>query len=101
MRSVSVVIQNESERTLNDLQVSFTGGRESMGSIAPGDTGSVSIRSTGESGVFIEFVAEGAPIKRAVAGSYIEPGYGGSITVTVDRKLAFTVDNKVKVLPGT
>lgn len=98
-RSVSIVVKNESEVTLNNIKISFTGGSERLGSLAPGKTGSVGIRSKGESGVYLHFVANGTPIKKAVAGSYIEPGFGGSITVTIDRKFAFTVDNKVKIYP--
>lgn len=61
----------------------MTGNSYPLGDIAPGASGKATVESTGESHLEIELIDNDGQSKRLNAGGYFEPGYRGSVEVSI------------------
>ena len=80
---IHVKIRNAGATSIRSVVLHVTGASYKLGDIAPGATAESVVRSTGESGLEIEFTGTDGQTNRLNAGGYFEPGYRGTIRVSI------------------
>ena len=80
---VHVSIQNTGSQPLRSVVLFVTGTSYNLGDIPPGATAHATVHPTGESHLEIEFTDADGQAKRLDAGGYIEPGYRGTIDISI------------------
>jgi hypothetical protein len=94
-RAPVVTITNHSTVTLSNVVVSGSGFTLPVGSIAPEAERRLSVHPTGESGLRVEFDADGRHIDSGQQG-YFEGGGGYRVTATVSTNLSVSVTSDLK-----
>jgi len=80
---VHVSIQNTGSQPLRSVVLFVTGTSYNLGDIPPRATAHATVHPTGESHLEIEFTDADGQAKRLDAGGYIEPGYRGTIDISI------------------
>ena len=80
---IHVSIQNTGSQPLRSVVLFVTGTSYNLGDIPPGATAHATVHPTGESHLEIEFTDADGQAKRLDAGGYIEPGYRGTIDISI------------------
>jgi hypothetical protein len=81
-RNVKVVVTNTGTTSMQNVTVLVTGGSYPLGTIAPGQTASVRVRSAGESTIKLQFT-DPTGAHTLDADCYIEAGYRGRLDLDV------------------
>ncbi len=68
---------------LRSVVLFVTGNSYSLGDIPPGAISQTTVKCTGDSHLEIEFVGDAGDAKRLDAGGFFQPGYRGTIRVSV------------------
>ena len=89
--STRLTVANHSAVPLEQVVVSGSGFRQSLGTIAPGSTSTAAIRPNGESGLAISFNAAGRRSDLPPQG-YFEAGGNYAVTAVIGPDLEATVD---------
>lgn len=82
-RGIRVIVTNTGQSPIRSVVLHVTGNSYSLGDIAPGATKEATVNSTGESDVAVEFEDAIATRLRQDVGVYIEPGYQGTIQLSI------------------
>jgi hypothetical protein len=93
-RAPVVTVKNESGRELQNVVLSGSGFTESIGTLGPAATHSVSPRVRGESGIRLQFDTAGQHYDSGEQG-YFETSGGYHVSVAVDRQMKVAVDGKL------
>jgi len=80
---IQVTLQNTGSHSLRSVVIHVTGASYSLGDIPPGSTAQAIVHPTGESHLEIEFTNLDGQIQRLDAGGYFEPGYRGTIDISI------------------
>jgi hypothetical protein len=80
---IHVSIQNTGSQPLRSVVLFVTGTSYNLGDIPPGATAHATVHPTGESHLEIEFTDADGQAKRLDAGGYFEPGYRGTIDISI------------------
>jgi len=80
---IHVSIQNTGSQPLRSVVLFVTGISYNLGDIPPGATAHATVHPTGESHLEIEFTDADGQAKRLDAGGYFEPGYRGTIDISI------------------
>lgn len=89
-RAPIVTIVNQSPLTLSNVVASGSGFSQPLGNIAPGSTHPIQVHPPSESGVRLQFDAEGRHWDTGPQG-YLEPHAGDRLTLRVLTNLSVTV----------
>lgn len=81
--AVEVTVNNFGNGPLRSLVLHVTGAEVPLGDLAPGTAITARVIPTGESHLEIEFLASDGQPRRLDAGGYFEPGYRGTIEVSI------------------
>ena len=86
---IEVIVENRDPTPLKSLVLHVTGASYPLGDVPPGAVVAKRVKPTGESHLEIEFTgADGKP-RRLDAGGYFEPGYRGTIRLSIrDHQIA-------------
>jgi hypothetical protein len=96
-QGIQVTIENSGNRPLQSVSLRVTGGEFPLGEIAPGKTATKNVRSTGESCLEIEFIDDQGQKQRLTAGGYFEPGYRGTIRVSIKNGAIESNEQQIEV----
>jgi hypothetical protein len=91
-------IVNRSGVELQQLRLEGSGFNEEVGTLPAGGSRWTEVYPTGESGVYVSFIANGQPHKSDYEG-YFENSGGYRLIITVDKDFQVTVRNAIFVLP--
>jgi hypothetical protein len=80
---VRVTVENTGRQPLRAVRLHVTGASYNLGDIAVGGTAGTVVRATSESHLEIEFTDTSGRKNRLNAGGYFEPGYRGTIQVSI------------------
>ena len=80
---IRVTIDNTGTTTLESVVLHVTGASYNMGDIVPGASATARVSPTSESHLEIEFTDADGQAQRLDAGGYFEPGYRGTIRVSI------------------
>lgn len=80
---IAVRVENTGQTAIRSLTLHVTGNSYPLGDLAPGAFKEATVNSTGESGLELELEEDGRK-RRLNAGGYFEPGYRGTIWVSVN-----------------
>ena len=80
---IRVTIENTGTTTLESVVLHVTGASYNMGDIVPGASATARVSPTSESHLEIEFTDADGKVQRLDAGGYFEPGYRGTIRVSI------------------
>lgn len=94
---VRVTIQNIGDQSLRSVVLHVTGGEFLLGDIAPGSVGTAKVRTTGESGLEIEFTDGKGQPQRLNLGGYFEPGYRGTIRVAIKDGVIASNEQRINI----
>lgn len=81
---ITVIVFNAGPQPLSDVVLVVTGQRVTLGAIAANRSAQGVVKCTGDSHLEIEFRIEGQATRRLDAGGYFQPGYYGTIRVTIE-----------------
>ena len=81
---ITVIVFNAGPQPLIDVVLVVTGHRVTLGEIAANRSAQGVVKCTGDSHLEIEFRIEGQAMRRLDAGGYFQPGYYGTIRVTIE-----------------
>lgn len=91
---INVIVINAGPQPLRDVVLVVTGHRVTLGEITANRSAQGTVQCTGDSHLEIEFRTEGQAVRRLDAGGYFQPGYYGTIRVTIeDGELKEAVDD--------
>lgn len=79
---IRVTVRNAGPESLRSLVLHVTGAVFPVGDVAPGQSVTATVRSTGESHLELEFET-GHGRRRLDAGGFFEPGYRGGYEVVI------------------
>lgn len=92
---IRVTVTNSQEELMRDVTVTVTGAHYELGDIVAEASKSVVVEPTGESDAVIRYREADGRVVDIEAGAYMEPGYNGTIALTVypggDAKLVVRV----------
>lgn len=91
-RGPGVTITNHSILTLSNVVVSGSGFSERIGNIAPGTQHRLTVHPQGESGLRVEFDADGRHIDSGQQGYFEAGGYRVTATVSTNLSVAVSSD---------
>jgi hypothetical protein len=94
---INVVIKNTGIEPVESLVLPVTGRSYPLGSIAPGHEKAAIVKPTSESHLEIELADTTGGTARLNAGGYFEPGYGGTITVSIKDGALADVKDKTTI----
>lgn len=94
---IEVEVSNQSGSDIKDVTLAFTGGSEILPLVRDGSTESMLIEPTGESSLTISFTDSAGNTISKQADIYLEPGYQGTISVTVRPADQIDVQSNVSV----
>lgn len=80
---IKVVVRNTGETALCAVVLHVTGNAHPLGDLAPSASKEATVEPTSESDLEIEFVDDGGHKLRLGVDVYIEPGYRGTIWVSI------------------
>lgn len=80
---IQVTIRNAEATPIRAVVVHVTGASYQLGDIASGESAQVVVRSTGESHLEVTFTEADGRTKQLNAGGYCEPGYRGTIRLSI------------------
>lgn len=80
---LQVTIRNTGDAPLRSVVLHVTGRSYELGDIAPGTSAEEMVNPTGESHLDVEFSDGNGRTKRLKADVYFEPGYWGTISVSI------------------
>jgi hypothetical protein len=80
---IQVTVQNTGSTDLRSIVLHVTGKQYSLGDLAPGASAKMTVYPTSESHLEIEFTNADGKQRRLNAGGYFEPGYRGTIRITI------------------
>lgn len=81
-------VTNRGATSLRDVQAVVTGGRHSLGDLAPGASAACALEPSGESALEIRWLDAAGVARASSVDCYFEPrGYEGSIDVQLDGDL--------------
>lgn len=92
---IKVVVQNTGEAPIHSVVLHVTGNSYSLGDLAPGVSSEASVNSTGESDIAIEISDPTGTRQRLNVGVYIEPGYRGTVYVSIKDGLIDRMSHKI------
>lgn len=81
---ITVIVFNAGPQPLIDVVLVVTGHRVTLGEIAANRSAQGVVKCTGDSHLEIELRIEGQAMRRLDAGGYFQPGYYGTIRVTIE-----------------
>jgi hypothetical protein len=81
---IDVAVVNEGMTPLTDLTVSYTGGRELLRELWPGESRAFSINPSGESALDVSFVDSSGQSRGRKIDVYFERNYRGRIDIRID-----------------
>jgi hypothetical protein len=81
---IDVAVVNEGMTPITDLTVSYTGGRELLRELWPGESREFSINPSGESALEISFVDSSGHSRGRKIDVYFERNYRGRIDIKID-----------------
>lgn len=81
---ITVIVFNAGPQPLSDVVLIVTGHRVALGAIAANRSAQGIVKCSGDSHLEIEFRTEGQATRRLDAGGYFQPGYYGTIRVTIE-----------------
>jgi hypothetical protein len=81
---ITVIVFNAGPQPLIDVVLVVTGQRVTLGEIAANRSAQAAVKCTGDSHLEIEFRIEGQATRRLDAGGYFQPGYYGTIRITIE-----------------
>lgn len=91
-------IVNRSGVELRRLHLEGSGFSEEVGTLPAGGSRWTEVHPSGESGVYVSFIANGQPYK-SDSESYFENHGGYRLVITVDKDFQVTVHNAIFMLP--
>jgi hypothetical protein len=80
---IHVMLRNDGAVPLHSVVLHATGASYELGDMEPREVADSVIRPSGESHLVIEFADTHGKISRLNAGGYFEPGYQGTIQVSI------------------
>ena|SRR4249919_1926920 len=89
-----VAFHNQSEHQLEAVELSGSGFKASLGTVAPGKSRTVRVYPAGESGLAVTFLANGRRLSYKPYG-YFEGGGSYKVSATVNRDLKVAVDSDI------
>jgi hypothetical protein len=97
-KGIHVIIVNNSDRTLENVQVVFRGGNIALGQMPNGASRSVVVQPEGESSVVVNYREDNGQSFSHDADVYIESwGYEGSLTMTIEPHGDVRVLNEIRM----
>lgn len=94
---VSVTVANTSGGQLNQIQVHYTGGTNSIPSLAPGESRTCKVNPTAASSIGIEFIDAAGGKHSNKVDVYLERNYGGAIVITIGPSNKVLWKDRVKI----
>jgi hypothetical protein len=94
---VKVCVKNDTDTTLNNVQVIFAGGVVTTTAITPGEQKIFDVLPTGESHLVLRFSDPLGQKHETPVDVYFESGYRGTITVTIDGRGTVSWKDDLKV----
>jgi hypothetical protein len=94
---IQVTINNNDGQPLRSVVVHVTEASYKLGDIAPGASAQTVVHASGESHLEVEFKDVDGRIRRLDAGGYFEPGYRGTIQITI--KDGAIEENRQQITP--
>jgi hypothetical protein len=94
LNGVTVLVNNASAANLSSVEVRFAGGTNPLPRLGAGATFKSKVRPCRESALMLAFVDVDGRAHATEVDVYLEPGYGGSIEITVGRNAQVTWSNK-------
>jgi hypothetical protein len=95
-RGVEIRLHSVANSPLRSVTVAVTGNSYALGDLAPGQTTSVWVAPTSESGVDVSFATASGGVKHAALSGYIEPGYSGWISADLTTNEAVNIEDHVE-----
>ncbi|WP_347244394.1 hypothetical protein [Thermogutta sp.] len=80
---VSVTLQNDSGKPIQDVVLSYTGGRTCLPYLAEGSRVTTRINPSGESHLEVDWVDPGGNAYHRVVDCYFERNYSGTLDITI------------------
>ena len=80
---IRVTVTNSQEELMRDVTVTVTGVHYDLGDIVAEASRSIVVEPTGESDAVIRYREADGRVVDIEAGAYMEPGYNGTIALTV------------------
>ncbi len=81
---IHVTVQNTGSQPMRSVVLFVTGNSYNLGDILPGANAEATVKCTGDSHLEIEFVDDAGETKRLDAGGFFQPGYRGTIRVSIN-----------------
>lgn len=81
---VDIAVVNEGLTPITDLTISYTGGRELIRQLWPGESVEVSVNPTGESDLKINFADATGHSRGRTLDVYLAPDFHGRIDIRLD-----------------
>jgi hypothetical protein len=95
-RGLTVVVTNQSRVTLHEVALVYRGPAVELPDLEPGETHSLKIKPTGESGLQLRYESDGK-LTASPANVYFEPGYSGVISFTINEDGSIETESDVSV----
>ena len=89
--STALHVENQSSETLDGVQAKGSGFAAYVGTLQPGERRALKIYPRGESGLGLEFSAEGR-VHRSPTSGYFEGGGGYTVKAVVTRDLSVQIE---------
>ena len=89
---ISVTIKNVGRARLDSVVLFVTGNSHFIGTIEPGTSKATKVYPSSESHLEIAFRG-----KRMVVGGYFEPGYSGTLSVSVDQDSVASITDSIRL----
>jgi hypothetical protein len=94
---IDVTIINAGKAPIHSVDLLVTGNTYPLGDIASGVSRQATVKSRGESSLKIHFIDDDGNPHRLDAGVYIEPGYRGSIEVSIKEGQIVTNEQRIDI----
>ena len=91
-------IVNRSGVELQDLRLEGAGFSEGLGTLSAGASRWIEVQPTGESGVYVSFIADGQPYRSDYEG-YFERSGGYRLIIMIDKDFQVRARNAILTLP--
>ena len=91
----TVAFHNESDHQLKAVELSGSGFKATLGTIAPGQSITARVYPSGESGLAVSFIANGQNLSYKPQG-YFEGGGMYKVSASVNKDLTVSVDSDLR-----
>lgn len=93
---ITIIIKNTSTSQLDEIIIEFTGGKELIADLEPGQTIKKRIHPNGESSLTVTYTY-GEQTYRKKVDVYFEPGYKGKIRLVIGKDGELSISSQISL----